>query len=283
MLPESAAHALGRVSHHAEWRARPEGVAPRFADVEREKALALAARACDGTESWLPPETVETLLGYYNIRTARSGVAQTPEEVGALAAEFGGSVVVKIRSEQIVHKTDVGGVQLNLTGRDEARAAAQEIVDGLTEQGSIEQIDGFLVQEMVTGEGAEMFVGMTHDPSFGPLLACGAGGTLVELIRDVSVRITPLTDTDADEMLRSLKTYPLLEGYRGSSPLDIDALKDLLLRISALVEDVGQLAELDLNPVRVLPQGEGCVVLDARMRMTRPQPPTPRGARLRPR
>jgi acyl-CoA synthetase (NDP forming) len=136
---------------------------------------------------------------------------------------------------------------------------------------------------MVTGEGAEMFVGMTHDPSFGPLLACGAGGTLVELIRDVSIRITPLTDLDVDEMLRSLKTYRLLEGYRGSPPLDIDALKDLLLRISALVEDVGQLAELDLNPVRVLPDGEGYVVLDARMRMTRPEPPTPRGARLRPR
>jgi acetyl coenzyme A synthetase (ADP forming)-like protein len=283
MLPESAAHALARVSHYAEWRERPEGSTPRFEGVEREKALSLAARSCDGNEAWLPPETVETLLSCYDIRTARSGVAHTPEEVGDLAGEFGGKVVVKIRSEQIVHKTDVGGVRLNLEGREEARAAAAEILDGLARRDLVDQIEGFLVQEMITGEGAEMFVGMTHDPSFGPLLACGAGGTLVELIRDVSIRITPLTDVDVDEMLHSLKTYPLLEGYRGSPKLDIDALKELLLRISVLVEDIGQLAELDLNPVRVLPDGEGCIVLDARMRMMKPEPPTPRGARLRPR
>ena len=207
----------------------------------------------------------------------------TPDEVASVAKEFGTPVAAKIRSEQIVHKTDVGGVRLDLRDPEEAGAAAEEILAELDRRGLRDQIDGFLVQEMVSGEGAEMFVGVTHDPSFGPLLACGAGGTLVELIRDVSVRITPLTDTDAEELLRDLKTYPLLEGYRGSPRLDIEALKDLLLRISTMVEDIGHLAELDLNPVRVLADGDGCVVLDARIRMTRPEPPTPRGARLRPR
>jgi acetate---CoA ligase (ADP-forming) len=282
MLPEGAAHALARVSNYAGWRARPAGTIPRFEDIQRDRAMTLAAASCDGTEGWLPPEIVDDLLRFYGIRTVRSGVAQTPEEVAALATEFGAPVAVKIRSELIVHKTDVGGVRLNLADARAAQIAAADILTGLDAQNLRDQIDGFLVQEMVAGEGAEMFVGVTHDPSFGPLLACGAGGTLVELIRDVSVRITPLTDTDVDEMLRDLKTYRLLEGYRGSARLDIAALKELLLRISALVEDVGQLAELDLNPVRVLPEGEGCVVLDARMRMTAPQPPTPRGARTRP-
>ena len=279
MLPEGAAHALGRVANYAEWRSRAPGDIPRFEDIERDRAMALAADSCDAEGSWLAPEAVEALLGHYGIRTVRSGVAQSPGEVGAIAKEFGTPVAVKIRSDKIVHKTDVGGVQLNLRDPEQASSAASEILESLDRQGLRDRIDGFLVQEMVSGEGAEMFVGVTHDPSFGPLLACGAGGTLVELIRDVSVRITPLTDVDADELLHDLKTYPLLEGYRGSPRLDIDALKDLLLRISTLVEDIGQLTELDLNPVRVLPEGQGCVVLDARMRMTAPQPPTPRGAR----
>jgi acetyltransferase len=223
------------------------------------------------------------MLTYYGIRTVRSRVVQTPEDVRATATDFGVPVVVKIRSDEIVHKTDVGGVRLDLRDPLKAEQAAKDILEDLDRQSLRAKLDGFVVQEMVSGEGAEMFVGMTHDPSFGPLLACGAGGTLVELIRDVSVRITPLRDVDAEEMLRSLKTYPVLEGYRGSPRLDLEALKELLLRVSTLVEDVGQLAELDLNPVRVLPDGEGCIVLDARMRMTSPLPPTPRGARLQPR
>ncbi|HET7482094.1 MAG TPA: acetate--CoA ligase family protein, partial [Actinomycetota bacterium] len=141
---------------------------------------------------------------------------------------------------------------------------------------------GFLVQEMVPVTGAEMFVGMNHDPSFGPLVACGAGGTLVELMKDVAIRITPLTDLDIHEMVTSLRTYPLLEGYRGSPRLDIAALEDLLMRVGLMVEDLPHLAELDLNPVIVLPDGEGCVVVDSRVRIATPAPETPRGARRAP-
>ena len=126
-----------------------------------------------------------------------------------------------------------------------------------------------------------MFVGMTLDPSFGPLLACGAGGMMVELLRDVSVRITPLTDLDAREMLRSLKTWPLFEGYRGRPALNSAAMEELLLRLSALVEDLPHLAELDLNPVHV--SHAGCIVLDARIKIATPKPPLPRGARTPPR
>jgi acetate---CoA ligase (ADP-forming) len=135
------------------------------------------------------------------------------------------------------------------------------------------------VQEMAAQKGAEFFVGVSHDPLFGPLLACGYGGTLVELIRDVAVRITPVTDTDLDEMLHGLKMWPLFEGYRGQPPLDAPALRSLLFRISAMVEDLPHIAELDLNPVLVGAKGEGCTVLDARIRIETPRPSKPLGAR----
>jgi acyl-CoA synthetase (NDP forming) len=237
----------------------------------------LAADLLEGGERWLEPDSVAQLLDLYGIRSAKSRLVKTPEEVAAAAEEIGKTVVVKIDSRTILHKTDVGGVRLGLDTPAAASEAAAEMRAALEARGLGDELDGFLVQEMVRDEGAEMFVGMTLDPSFGPLLACGAGGTMVELLRDVSVRITPLTDRDATEMLRSLKTWPVFEGYRGHPALDAGAMEDLLLRISALVEDVPHLVELDLNPVQVLPKG--CVVLDARMKIAAPSPPAPRGAR----
>jgi acetate---CoA ligase (ADP-forming) len=131
----------------------------------------------------------------------------------------------------------------------------------------------------VADQGAEFFVGVTHDPLFGPLLACGSGGTLIELLRDVAVRITPVTDLDVDELLRSLKTWPLFEGYRGQPPLDLTALRSLLFRVSAMAEDLQHVAELDLNPVSVGDAGKGCVVLDARIRIAATPPGKSLGAR----
>jgi acetate---CoA ligase (ADP-forming) len=278
-FPEGAARALAKASAYGEWRAAPEGNVPVFEDVDRVSAAHLVAEALKGGEGWLDPAAVTALLDHYGIRSVGTRIATTPEEVAKVAADLGSPVAVKIASRKIVHKTDVGGVRLDLKTPEQAAAAAAEIVEGLQAQELDDQIDGFIVQEMVSGEGAEMFVGMTHDPSFGPLVACGAGGTLVELLRDVSVRITPLTEVDVDEMLRSLKTWPLFEGYRGRPPLNASGLEELLLRVSTMVEDLPQLVELDLNPVHVGP--EACIVLDARMKLGAPPPPSPRGARTR--
>jgi acyl-CoA synthetase (NDP forming) len=129
--------------------------------------------------------------------------------------------------------------------------------------------------------GVEMLVGVVNDPSFGPVVACGAGGTAVELLRDVEVRIIPLSDVDAAAMVRSLATFPLLDGYRGAPPADVAALEDLLLRVGALVEAHPEVAELDLNPVMVLPRGQGAVVVDARVRIEAATPPLPLAARRR--
>jgi len=130
-------------------------------------------------------------------------------------------------------------------------------------------MDGVLVQEMAL-PGVEAIVGVTQDPSFGPLMMFGLGGTFVELLKDVVFRIHPLTDVDAREMVRSVKGYPLLEGWRGAAPGDIAALEELLLRVSRLAEDIPEIAEMDLNPVKVLPPGQGCVVVDTRVLLRAP-------------
>jgi acyl-CoA synthetase (NDP forming) len=130
-------------------------------------------------------------------------------------------------------------------------------------------------------EGVEMLVGVTHDPVFGPILVCGAGGFLVELLKDVVVRITPLTDQDAREMIHSLKSFPLLNGFRGGQCYDVSALEQIILRVGALVEDIHEIAELDLNPVIVLPEGKGVSLVDARVRVAEALPPLPFGAKKR--
>jgi acyl-CoA synthetase (NDP forming) len=165
-------------------------------------------------------------------------------------------------------------VRLGLSGAEAVQAAATEMATAIAAKGYT--VDGFLVQRMVD-EGVELLVGVVHDASFGPVIACGAGGTAVELLKDVAVRITPLTDLDAAEMVRSLQTFPLLDGYRGAPRADVAALEDLLLRVSALVEAQPTIAELDCNPVKVLP--DGVVVVDARVRVEAATPPLPLAAR----
>jgi acyl-CoA synthetase (NDP forming) len=138
------------------------------------------------------------------------------------------------------------------------------------------RVERFLVQRMV-GSGVELLVGVAHDRSFGPVIACGMGGTAVELVKDLAVRITPLTDVDAAEMLRSLRTYPLLTGYRGAPAADVAAVEDILLRVSAMVEALPEVAEMDCNPVIATP--DGAVVVDARVRLETPTRPLPLAAR----
>jgi acyl-CoA synthetase (NDP forming) len=183
-------------------------------------------------------------------------------------------VALKAFGPDIVHKTEVGAVALGLEGPTQARAAAEEMTARVAAAGLM--LEGFLVQEMVQ-EGIEMLVGVAHDPLFGPVVACSAGGTTVELVRDVAVRLTPITDLDAGEMVRSLRTFPLLEGFRGAPKVDVAALEDVILRVSALVENHPSIAEMDCNPVMVLPHG--AVIVDARIRVQEAPPIKPLAAR----
>ena len=278
-FPEDAGRALGAATRYAAWRRRPEGATWPEREVDRIATAKLSAELRARAEGWLDADVVAEVLDHYGIPSVRTIVAASADEVAEVASHMEGPVAVKLASRSIVHKSDLGGVRLGLASGDEARSAAEDIRARLEKEGLADQLDGFIVQQMGPKDAAEMFVGMSQDPLFGPLIAVGAGGTLVELLGDVSVRITPLTDVDVSEMLSSLRLYPLFKGYRGAAPLDEDALKELLLRLSVMVEDLPQLAELDLNPVLVATKGEGCMVVDARMRIARPEPPRPRGAR----
>lgn len=176
----------------------------------------------------------------------------------------------------MLHKSDVGAVALSLDGEQAVREAASELAARIERAGH--HLDGFLAQAMA-GRGVEMLVGVVQDPSFGSVVACGAGGTTVELLKDVSVRLSPLDEGDADEMIRSLVSFPLLQGYRRQPAADLNSLKEVLLRVSALVEAHEEVAELDLNPVVV--GRTGATVMDARIRVERHPPRPPEGSRPR--
>jgi len=174
----------------------------------------------------------------------------------------------------LVHKTEAGAVRLHLSGTEAVRNAALEMSERVKSRGL--SPSGFVVQQMAE-PGIEMLVGVVHDPQFGPVVACGAGGVQVELLKDVSIRLTPLSNEDATEMIRELKTYPLLTGFRGSVACDVAALEEGLLRVSAMVEDIPQIAELDCNPFVV--HESGATILDARIRVTAVAPRPLVGAR----
>ena len=180
------------------------------------------------------------------------------------AARLGFPVAVKLESPTITPKTDVGGVILNVKSREEVAKAFHTIRKNLEKLGREKEMTGVIIQKMMTG-GVENIVGVTQDPSFGPLMMFGSGGVYAELIKDVTMKLHPITDLDALEMINSLKMAKLFEGFRGSPPRDVKAVQDLLLRVSAMVEDIPEIAELDLNPVNVMPRGKGYRVIDARI------------------
>jgi len=269
-FPESAAMALAKASEHAEWTKRPRGGLVKF-DTDYPGARRLVERAIrtgEGDLIWLPAQESAALLRAYGIASAALGSARTPEEAVSQAANIGFPVAVKLASRTITHKTDIGGVLLDVRSPAEVEEAFRTIESRITRLGRGGEMEGVTIQRMVP-EGVEAIVGVTQDPLFGPLIMFGLGGTLVELLQDVAFRIHPLTDVDAREMVRSVKGYALLEGWRGSPPADVAALEDLLLRVSYLVEEVPEIAEMDLNPVKVLPPGQGCVVVDTRMLLRR--------------
>jgi acetyl coenzyme A synthetase (ADP forming)-like protein len=272
-FPEQAAITVARAAAYGRWRTRPEGIVPRFDDVRRDEAYAVIAAALGRGGGWLTAAELEELLGCYGLPVARSARAVTPQEAAAAASGLGGPVALKALGRDIVHKTDVGAVRLGLAGPD-VISAAKEMARRIDEAGLT--VEGFLVQEMVTG-GVEMLVGVAQDPLFGPIVACSAGGTAAELLRDVSVRIAPITDLDASEMVRSLKTFPLLDGYRGAPKADVPALEEVILRVSTMVDAHPSIAEMDCNPVMVLPRR--AVIVDARVRVHESAAPKPLASR----
>ena len=202
------------------------------------------------------------MLAACGLPLPKSATASTEDEAVEVAASIGGPVVVKVISPSALHKSDVGGVVLDVQGDGDVRAAFQAVSNAVPDP------EGVLIQEYVGG-GHEVLIGMTEDPVFGPLIVFGLGGVFVELVGDVAFRIHPLTDLEAGEMMRDVKTAKLLDGYRGGDAGDLDALREALLRVSTLVAVVPEIVEMDMNPVKVHEPGAGINVVDARIKVRR--------------
>jgi acetate---CoA ligase (ADP-forming) len=269
-FPEDAARALAHAARYGRWRARPRGDVPELVDVDCDQAAAIISAALGAGAGWLAPEAVRDLLGCYGLPLVQTCVVSGAAEAAALSAALGGPVALKASARGLVHKTDAGAVALDLDGPDAVLEAAQRIEAAV--RGAGYQLDGLVVQPMAP-PGVEMIVGVVNDHSFGPVIACGVGGIAAELISDVAVRLTPLTDSDAHDLVRSLRTFPLLDGYRGGPRCDVAAVEAVLLRVSAMVDAHPEIAELDCNPLIASP--DGALILDARVRVKAVAPPPP--------
>ena len=189
-------------------------------------------------------------------------LAKTRDEAMQVAAQLGFPIVLKIVSPQITHKSDVGGVALNLTSADEVGAAFERVVASAKQHVPDATIEGVAVQRMEK-QGTEVIVGMTTDAQFGPVMMFGLGGVMVEILKDVAFRVVPINERDARQMIHEIKGFPLLEGYRGSDPADIEKLQALLMKVSSFIEQHPEIAELDLNPV--FAYKDGAIAVDARI------------------
>jgi acetate---CoA ligase (ADP-forming) len=266
-FPENAAIALAAAERYRRWRNRPTGRCLTLEPFAQETIRAVIDRVVARSDSpvWLEPGDLATVLRAAGIEFAAAEEVHVREAASA-SERMGYPLVLKIQTPEVLHKSDVGGVVLGLHSRGEVAEATDRLIRKMEAAGiTLEQV---VLQREIAG-GVEALVGVTTDPTFGPLLVCGLGGVLVELIKDVSFRLTPVSDVDAAEMLSGLRSARLLAGYRGSPPADRQALIDVILRISALVELTPEVRELDLNPVKVLSPGEGAIVVDGRMRVGR--------------
>ena len=260
-FPEDAAQALAAMARYRRWLDRPTGQVPGLG-LDR---AGLQARLAAAPAGWLPAREAFALLQAAGIRVAAPAMARTPDEAALAARQAGFPAVLKLDHPDLLHKSERGAVRLMLRDEPAVRAAAEDLL-GRAAAGLDPARLGLLVQPQV-GPGLEVLIGARSDPSVGRVLAFGLGGIHVEVLRDVALRVLPLTDRDADELLDGIRGAALLRGHRGAPPADRAALRDLLLRVAALLEACPRVAELDLNPVLALPQGQGAVVVDVRARL----------------
>ncbi len=262
-FPERAVQALAAMAHHRDWRQQPT---PEYAtfDVDRDRVRKLFEKVRESRRVELGELEAREVIEAYGMRLPQSRLARTPDEAAQIAAEIGFPVVMKISSPDILHKSDIGGVKVGVSDTTAARDIFELIEYRARKYSPDASIWGVLVQEMVR-KGREMLVGIKRDPQFGPLIAVGMGGIYVEVLRDVAFRLAPVSRQEVAEQIRSIKTFPLLRGVRGEQPADIAAAEEVVLRVSQLVTDFPEIVEMDINPLVVHNQGEGAIVLDARI------------------
>jgi acetate---CoA ligase (ADP-forming) len=262
-VPERAVNAMAAMWRHRQWLNTPElNVEPVDADRDRVREVLTRLRSEGRTTAG--DVDAREILEAYGIPLPKSTLARTADEAVAAADAMGYPVVLKISSPEILHKTDIGGVKLNLTNATEVSDAFDLITYRALRYMPGATIQGCQVQQMVKG-GKEVIIGMSRDPQFGPLLMFGLGGVYVETLRDVTFRVAPIDRREAEEMIGEIRAYNMIRGVRGEKPSDVAAIADTLVRVSQLVTDFPGIVELDVNPLLVLPAGQGVLGLDMRL------------------
>jgi acetyltransferase len=263
-FPERAALAFRSMANYREIKKIPDPEYEEFAVNEEqtrqvlEGALEEDRYAIGDAEAW-------DILKAYGLRIPQSELAQNPDEAVDIAAEIGYPVVLKIASPDILHKTDVGGVKVNLESPEEVRDAFELMIFRAERFLPDAHIWGCQVQEMAPPGGLEVLIGMNRDPQFGPLVTFGLGGIYVEALKDVTFRVAPFSRREAENMLKEIRSHALLDGVRGKPPVDKEAIVETLLRMGQLVQDFPVIAEFDINPLIVYPQGQGAIAIDMRL------------------
>ncbi len=265
--PERAVRALSLLIKYKEVQAKQASLLkegyPRY-PIDRERIREIISRAVSEGRKTLMPDEVCEVLSACGIRAAPCKIARSPEEAVQAAEYIGYPVALKIASPHIAHKSDVGGVKLDLRTPNDVKLAYHEIMANVSRYVPGATIYGIAVTPMVP-QGREVIVGMHRDLQFGPMIMFGLGGVYVELLREASFRLAPLTRSEALEMIMETKAYTLLRGFRGSPPGDLDAVVDVILKVSALSAEFKEIQEIDINPLFVYEKFKGCVVVDAKI------------------
>lgn len=265
MYAEEAAQGLYRLDQQRQWMAREEGKAPCYDVDKKQVEMIIKQSISEGRDQLTTLESID-VLDAYGIRACKYGLATTKEEAVSEANSIGYPVVMKMTSKTTSHKTDVGGVVVNIQSEEQLKNEYDALIERLEKAGLIEGLEGVIIQEMVKGS-REMVCGIATDPQYGPMMMFGLGGVFIEVLKDVTFRMAPLTDIDAMEMIKSVKSYKLLEGARGTKPAQIDQIQETLLRLSQLVSDFKFIDELDINPLLISEKtGEG-IAVDGRIKV----------------
>jgi acetyl coenzyme A synthetase (ADP forming)-like protein len=261
-FPEEAVYSLNEMYRYHVWINRPEKTFPKF-DGLKEKVSHVFEDVKKTNRERLTDSEIHEVLNAYGFLQPRSLLARTSEEAVAASKGIGYPVVMKIVSPQVIHKSDIGGVKINLNSKKDVKNAFFDITTHVRNIMPAAHIYGVIIQEMITG-GKEVIIGITKDAQFGHMIMFGLGGIYVEVLKDISFRITPLSQEDAHEMIRETRTFPLLRGVRGEAEADIEAIEKSLIILSQLSLDFPQIIEADINPLMVKRRGEGVVAIDAR-------------------
>ncbi len=264
VFPESASRTMAAMVRFGERLHVSKRVLPDYT-IEKDGISRLIKAKLNGNDScYLPEREATELLGGYGLPLLTSRLVSDAAQIADAMDAMHAPVAMKVVSKDIVHKVDAGGVKLNITDADQARQSFDEIVANGLQFNPEAKIDGVLMQEMA-GTGVEVIIGCMRDPKFGPIIMFGLGGTLVEALKDVTFRLAPMSIASAENMIRSIKTFNILQGVRGNPPADLETIRECILRVATLVDHHPEISELDINPLIVYPKGQGAVVADCRI------------------